>query len=167
MSDPPLHDQYASTDLAAGVSYAYTATAGDRSLLVFTAGACPLDGSGSTVAPGDVAAQAEAVMANLRRALQAAGAHLDDVVKTTRLCGEQQSLRPGDRLACCPRPFRITRAAIDSAGSECPGIPRSAGRGGGHRGRGLLREEIPAGVSICDAAVRIDGDRRRWAGVAK
>ena len=83
MSDPPLHDQYASTDLAAGVSYAYTATAGDRSLLVFTAGACPLDGSGSTVAPGDVAAQAEAVMANLRRALQAAGAHLDDVVKTT------------------------------------------------------------------------------------
>jgi len=83
MSDPPLDDHRPSTDLAAGLPYAYTATAGDRSLLVFTAGACPLDGSGATVAPGDVTAQAEAVMANLRRALQAAGAELDDVVKTT------------------------------------------------------------------------------------
>jgi enamine deaminase RidA (YjgF/YER057c/UK114 family) len=35
------------------------------------------------VAVGDVAAQAETVMANLRSALQAAGAQLDDVVKTT------------------------------------------------------------------------------------
>ena len=35
------------------------------------------------MAVGDVAAQAEAVMANLRGALQAAGARLDDVVKTT------------------------------------------------------------------------------------
>lgn len=83
MSDAPLDDRRPSTDLAAGVPYAYTATVGDRSLLVFTAGACPLDGSGATVAPGDVTAQAEAVMANLRRALQAAGANLDDVVKTT------------------------------------------------------------------------------------
>ncbi|HEY2788796.1 MAG TPA: Rid family hydrolase [Gaiellales bacterium] len=35
------------------------------------------------VAPGDVAAQAEQVMANLRAALRAAGADLDDVLKTT------------------------------------------------------------------------------------
>jgi enamine deaminase RidA (YjgF/YER057c/UK114 family) len=83
MSDVTPDDERQSTVLAAGVPYAYTAMVGDRSLLVFTAGACPLDGSGSTVAPGDVAAQAEAVMANLRRALRDAGAQLDDVVKTT------------------------------------------------------------------------------------
>jgi enamine deaminase RidA (YjgF/YER057c/UK114 family) len=55
----------------------------DRSVLVFTAGACPLDGAGATVAPGDVVAQAEAAMGNLRTALESAGARLDDVVKIT------------------------------------------------------------------------------------
>jgi enamine deaminase RidA (YjgF/YER057c/UK114 family) len=51
--------------------------------LVFTAGACPLDDQGATVAVGDLAGQAEQVMANLRAALGAAGASLTDVVKTT------------------------------------------------------------------------------------
>jgi enamine deaminase RidA (YjgF/YER057c/UK114 family) len=51
--------------------------------LIFTAGACPLDAAGETVAPGDVAGQAEQVMENLRIALGAAGAGLDDVLKTT------------------------------------------------------------------------------------
>jgi len=53
------------------------------SRLVFTAGACPLDEHGNTTTPGDVAGQAEQVMANLRVALNAAGADLVDVVKTT------------------------------------------------------------------------------------
>ncbi|MHB1931228.1 MAG: RidA family protein [Acidimicrobiales bacterium] len=63
--------------------YAYAAVAEGASRWVFTAGACPLDEHGHTVAPGDVAAQAEQVMANLRTALAAAGATLTDVVKTT------------------------------------------------------------------------------------
>jgi len=63
--------------------YAYAALPPAGSRLVFTAGACPLDEEGATVAPGDVAAQAEQVMANLRTALRAAGADLDDVVKST------------------------------------------------------------------------------------
>jgi enamine deaminase RidA (YjgF/YER057c/UK114 family) len=50
---------------------------------VFTAGACPLDAAGETVAPGDVGAQTEQAMDNLRVALQEAGAELGDVVKTT------------------------------------------------------------------------------------
>ena len=49
---------------------------------VFTAGAYPLDDHGGVVAVGDVAGQAEQVMANLRSALAAAGAQLTDVVKT-------------------------------------------------------------------------------------
>lgn len=50
---------------------------------MFTAGACPLDESGETVAVGDFAGQAEQVMTNLRIALDAVGARLVDVVKTT------------------------------------------------------------------------------------
>jgi len=37
--------------------YAYAAVSHDVSRLVFTAGACPLDPDGNTVAPGDVSAQ--------------------------------------------------------------------------------------------------------------
>jgi enamine deaminase RidA (YjgF/YER057c/UK114 family) len=63
--------------------YAYAAVASDIPRLVFTAGACPLDEEGETVAVGDVAGQAEQVMANLRTALAAAGADLANVAKTT------------------------------------------------------------------------------------
>jgi enamine deaminase RidA (YjgF/YER057c/UK114 family) len=63
--------------------YAYAAVAHDVSRLVFTAGACPLDETGATVAVGDVAEQAEQVMENLTTALHAAGAALTDVIKTT------------------------------------------------------------------------------------
>jgi enamine deaminase RidA (YjgF/YER057c/UK114 family) len=66
--------------LAGTVPYAYAAVARG---LVFTAGACPLDESGQVVAPGDVGAQAERVMANLALALEAAGVGLADVVKST------------------------------------------------------------------------------------
>ena len=69
--------------LADRAPYAYAAVAHSVTRLVFTAGACPLDHAGDTVAVGDVAGQAEQVMANLRTALAAAGAGLPDVVKTT------------------------------------------------------------------------------------
>ena len=62
--------------------YAYAAVTGPGQF-VFTAGACPLDTDGHTVAVGDVAGQSHQVMANLVTALQAAGAQLTDVVKTT------------------------------------------------------------------------------------
>jgi enamine deaminase RidA (YjgF/YER057c/UK114 family) len=63
--------------------YAYAAIAPDRSRLVFTAGACPVDEQGHIVAVGDIAGQAERAVQNLRIALQAAGVRLQDVVKTT------------------------------------------------------------------------------------
>ncbi|RKN17342.1 RidA family protein [Micromonospora musae] len=63
--------------------YAYAATVEPPARLVFTAGACPLDSEGRTVAPGDHAAQARQVVRNLESALAAAGARLTDVVKTT------------------------------------------------------------------------------------
>lgn len=50
---------------------------------MFTAGACPLDGEGEIGPVGDRAGQAARVMDNLRTALAAAGAGLDDVAKST------------------------------------------------------------------------------------
>lgn len=69
-------------DLDGTVPYAYAAVTPPGSL-VFAAGACPLDEAGDVVAPGDVAAQARQVMANLVVALRAAGAELSDVAKST------------------------------------------------------------------------------------
>jgi len=68
--------------LSATAPYAYAAVT-DPGRMVFTAGACPLDADGVTVAVGDVAGQARQVMANLATALEAAGAGLGDVLKTT------------------------------------------------------------------------------------
>jgi enamine deaminase RidA (YjgF/YER057c/UK114 family) len=64
------------------VPYAYAAVT-DPARMLFTAGACPLDADGRTVAIGDVAGQARQVMANLVAVLEAGGAELTDVVKTT------------------------------------------------------------------------------------
>ena len=75
-------DLVRSTALTDTVPYAYAAVTPPRRL-VFTAGACPLDQSGDVVSAGDVAAQAQQVMANLAVALGAAGAGLTDVAKTT------------------------------------------------------------------------------------
>ena len=70
-------------ELSQQAPYPYAAIVRGASRLVFTAGACPLDALGATVAVGDVTAQAEQVMTNLVLALRAAGAELTDVVKTT------------------------------------------------------------------------------------
>ena len=61
--------------------YAYAAKA-QQADLIFTAGACPLDGQGQVVAPGDVAGQMRQALSNLRIALAESGATLRDVLKT-------------------------------------------------------------------------------------
>ena len=71
-----------SDSLYEGVPYAYASVA-RRGSLIFTAGACPLDGQGKVVGPGDVQAQASLTVANLATALAEAGATLADVLKTT------------------------------------------------------------------------------------
>ena len=70
-------------DLAQSVDYAYAAEARVPVRAVWTAGACPLDAGGRTVAPGDYAAQARQAMRNLVTALEGAGAAITDIVKTT------------------------------------------------------------------------------------
>ena len=83
MPSEPVVRLLRSQQLHISVPYAYAASTEAPSRLVFTAGACPLDAEGRTVAVGDVAGQTEQVMANLRIALQAGGAELTDVLKTT------------------------------------------------------------------------------------
>ena len=77
----PIVQLVSSEQLAPGVPYAYAAVVEPSSRLVLTAGACPLDAAGATVAVGDVAGQTEQVMVNLLAALQAAGANLGDVAR--------------------------------------------------------------------------------------
>ena len=79
----PAIELIRSPELTDRAPYAYAAVASDVSRLVFTAGACPLDGGGRVTPVGDIAGQAELVMANLETALSDAGAGLTDVVKTT------------------------------------------------------------------------------------
>jgi enamine deaminase RidA (YjgF/YER057c/UK114 family) len=78
----PLVELIRSANLTAAAPYAYASVVRDGSL-VFTAGACPLDDAGHVVCRGDVAGQARRVMDNLVLALDAAGAQLSDVAKTT------------------------------------------------------------------------------------
>jgi enamine deaminase RidA (YjgF/YER057c/UK114 family) len=64
------------------VPYHYAAAATGETL-VFTAGACPLDGGGGVVAPGDIPSQTRQALENLQIALDEAGCDQRDVVKTT------------------------------------------------------------------------------------
>lgn len=68
--------------LTGAVPYAYAARVPGHDL-VFTAGACPLDEQGEVGPVGDRVGQATRVMDNLRAALAAAGAGLEDVAKST------------------------------------------------------------------------------------
>jgi enamine deaminase RidA (YjgF/YER057c/UK114 family) len=71
-----------SSTLTPDVDYAYASVVPAGTRLVHLAGACPLDAEGRTVAPGDHAAQARQVVANLVHALADVGATLTDVAYT-------------------------------------------------------------------------------------
>jgi len=69
-------------ELSDVAEYAYAATAPAGSRFIFLAGACPLDENGATVGVGDYAAQAARSVENLRTALAAAGATIENVIST-------------------------------------------------------------------------------------
>ncbi|MDT0441826.1 MULTISPECIES: Rid family hydrolase [unclassified Streptomyces] len=71
-----------SATLSDVAEYAYAATAPAGARLIFLAGACPLNGDGTTAAVGDYAGQAAKSVANLRVALADAGAAIEDVIST-------------------------------------------------------------------------------------
>jgi enamine deaminase RidA (YjgF/YER057c/UK114 family) len=69
-------------ELPAPTGYSQVVVAGG-SRMVFVAGQVALDREGGLVAPGDVVGQARQAFANLRTAIEAAGASIDDVTKIT------------------------------------------------------------------------------------
>lgn len=71
------------TDALSDVAqYAYAATAPSEARLIFLAGSCPLNTDGSTAGIGDYAAQAAKAIENMRIALGAAGAGMENVIST-------------------------------------------------------------------------------------
>lgn len=74
-----LHLQPAGLAQPRGYSHVVSA----RGTQVYIAGQVAFDADGRVVGAGDLRAQTEQVFANLQRALEAAGARLTDLVKTT------------------------------------------------------------------------------------
>ena len=62
--------------------------------LVFVSGQVALDRDGNTVGIGDIKAQARQVFENLKAQLKAAGADLEDVVKTTTFLTRPEDIEP-------------------------------------------------------------------------
>jgi len=97
--------------------------------LVFTAGQIPLDPASMQLVEGDVAAQTERVLQNLSAVLEAAGASLGTVVKTTvfladmddfgamnevygRWFGDHAPARSTVQVARLPRDARVEIEAV-------------------------------------------------------
>ena len=91
--------------LSSVAEYAYAATAHSNARLIFLAGACPLNEDGSTAGLGDYGAQAQKSVDNMRIALEAAGAGIDDVVSTRVLVA---STKQSDLVAA----WKVVRAAF-------------------------------------------------------
>lgn len=70
------------SSLSDAAEYAYAATALADVRLIFLAGSCPLAADGSTVGVGDYAAQAASCIENMKVALTAAGAGIENVIST-------------------------------------------------------------------------------------
>ena len=101
--------------------------------LVFTAGQIPLDPKTMQMVEGDVAAQTERVLENIKAVLEAAGASLSSVVKTTvflkdmndfsamnevyaRYFGDHRPARSTVEVARLPRDARVEIEAIAVVG---------------------------------------------------
>lgn len=95
-----------SNELASRAQYAYAATAPADARLIFLAGACPLHTDGSTAAVGNFAGQAQKCIENMRIALKAAGASIEDVISTRVLVA---SSRRADLVAA----WEVVRDAFD------------------------------------------------------
>jgi enamine deaminase RidA (YjgF/YER057c/UK114 family) len=94
-----------SDQLSDVAEYAYASTVPAGARTIFLAGSCPLDADGATVAVGDVRGQAAQCVANLRTALAAAGAGIEDLAQTRVLVA---SSRQEDLVAA----WEVVRAAM-------------------------------------------------------
>ena len=113
--------QAVSTDAAPQAigPYSQAVTAGS---LVFVSGQIPLDPATGALEPGDIAAQTRRVMQNLKAVLEAAGASLDTVVRTTIYLADLGDFRTVNEVYggffAAPPPARatvqVTRLPLDA-----------------------------------------------------
>jgi enamine deaminase RidA (YjgF/YER057c/UK114 family) len=172
VTTPPSIDLIRCPQLAPRAPYAYAAVTHDVGRFVFTAGACPLDEAGNTVAVGDVVGQAEQVMANLQIALRAADAELTDVIKTTVYVASQQRAdlvaawevvrrhlghhdAPSTLLGVSVLGYRDQLVEVEAVAacddSDRSGRPISqAERQSGRRGQAQTGDDSPDRVGTCD-----------------
>lgn len=87
---------------------------------LFTAGQIALDPASGQVVDGDVVAQTERVLANLRAILDAAGVSLADVVKTTVFLSDMADFPRMNEVYA--RAFGTTRPARSTV--QAAGLPR-------------------------------------------
>lgn len=84
---------------------------------LFTAGQIALDPASGQVVDGDVVAQTERVLLNLRAIVEAAGAKLDDVVKTTVFLSDMADFpRMNEVYARAFGAARPARSTVQAAG---------------------------------------------------
>lgn len=84
---------------------------------LFTAGQIALDPASGQVVDGDVVAQTERVLANLRAILDASGVTLDDVVKTTVFLSDMADFpRMNEVYARAFGSSRPARSTVQAAG---------------------------------------------------
>jgi len=83
MSTSPHVELIRPPELSERAPYAYAARVDGASRLIFSAGACPIDHNGLTVAVGRLREQTGKAMDNLEVALRGAGVELTAVVKMT------------------------------------------------------------------------------------
>ncbi len=65
----------------------------ERGRLLFLAGQPGLDASGNIASPGDLVAQFRLAMENIKRVMDAAGAHMTDIVKMQIFCTDKAAYR--------------------------------------------------------------------------
>jgi enamine deaminase RidA (YjgF/YER057c/UK114 family) len=89
--------------------------------LVFSAGSVAFDESGEIVGVGDIVAQAEQVMRNLKLALEARGASFEDVTKITMYAVDVSDYRGGGGTPALPQGTVPGEHADRGQGPDVPG----------------------------------------------
>jgi len=107
--------------LVASPAFSHVAVVPPSATMVYVGGQNSVDENGALVGGGDAAAQTRRTMANLVTALEAAGAHLGDVISMTVLLVEGVDVNAAygaaaESLATLETPPLVTAAIVSALG---------------------------------------------------
>jgi enamine deaminase RidA (YjgF/YER057c/UK114 family) len=133
------------------VGYSHIAKV-NKGTLIYLAGQVSSDASGALVGEGNFEAQAERVFANVKIAVEAAGATMADIVKLNTYIVAEVDPAEIPKMRGDPRPLcqRPEAAGEHAGGRQPPGAARLADRGrGGGGDRRVKRKRRPRGAPLC------------------